>query len=96
MYVVEADGYTFLFAYDRHAPELLHIYARHLVQVDDALEVFFDPTAREVWNQDHRRWETTGHTHVLYWCYTASYGPDPEPDRRVLIITCFPREDLAQ
>lgn len=35
---------TFVFKYDVDAPHLLHIFARHLTEPDDALDVWFDPT----------------------------------------------------
>lgn len=39
---VREAGITFLFRYDQVDPTILHIYARHLTSIDDALDVFFD------------------------------------------------------
>ncbi len=85
-YRVEADGFSFFFAFDSTDPDQLHIYARHLATVEDALDVWFDDTTEDVWNKQYRRYETVGHTHVLYWTWLV-------PGQRVLIITCFRRED---
>ena len=35
---VKKNGYVFLFKYDKDAPELLHIYVRHLKHPIDAIE----------------------------------------------------------
>jgi hypothetical protein len=83
---VQAEGIVFLFAYDNDDPKLLHIYARHLTTVDDALRVWFDSEAEEVWNEDRQRFEVQTETHVLYWTWMTD-------SERVLIITCFTRED---
>lgn len=83
---VEADGFTFLFAYDTTDPELLHIYARHLTTIDDALDVWFDDATEDVWDEKYERFETVGQHHVLYWTWV-------DPQRRVLIISCFRREE---
>lgn len=64
---VRAEGFVFLFAYDQDAPELLHIFARHLTTIDDALRVWFDPTVEDEWNERYERFEVTTQTHVLYW-----------------------------
>ncbi len=39
---VEEQGLRFVFAYDDDAPDLLHIYVRHLTSIDDALDTFFN------------------------------------------------------
>jgi hypothetical protein len=36
---VRRDGFTFLFAYDETDPSLLHIFARHMTSVEDAVLV---------------------------------------------------------
>ena len=43
---LRANELIFLFAYDADAPELLHIYARHLTTETDALRVFLTPSVR--------------------------------------------------
>jgi len=83
---VDADGFTFLFAFDSDDPEQLHIYARHLATIRDALKVWFDDRTEDTWNEQYKRYETVGRTHVLYWTWLV-------PGKRVLIITCFRRED---
>lgn len=40
---VKEGGITFLFKYDEVDPTLLHIFARHLMEVDDALDLFLIP-----------------------------------------------------
>jgi hypothetical protein len=46
--VVE-DGITFVFKMDEVDPTLLHIFARHLTTIDDALDVYFGSTT--AWNE---------------------------------------------
>jgi len=53
---VEEQGLRFVFAYDDDAPDLLHIYVRHLTSVDDALDTFFNGQTH--WNEGHKRFET--------------------------------------
>ncbi len=50
---IREQGVTFVFKYDVDAPHLLHIFARHLTEPDDALDVWFDPTTTQTWNEDH-------------------------------------------
>jgi hypothetical protein len=83
---VQADGFVFLFAYDIDDPTLLHIYARHLTTIDDALRVWFDPAAEDVWNETYERVESQNDTHLLLWKWLTD-------GKRVLIITCMTRED---
>lgn len=66
-------------------PELLHIFARHTTTIDEALAVFFDPTAASNWNATHRRWETRSATHELHWFWLQA-------DRVVMVITCVRHE----
>lgn len=83
---VEREGITFVFTHDDDDPSLLHIFARHLTNIDDALRVWFDETAEDAWNDRYSRWESTGSTHVLLWTWLI-------PEQRVLIITCFAKDD---
>jgi hypothetical protein len=56
---------VFVFKYDDEAPDLLHIYARHLTTPADAARTFFE--GETTWNAAHRRFETFTATHSLYW-----------------------------
>jgi hypothetical protein len=80
------QGVVFVFKTDADDPELLHIYARHLTTVDDALDVFFDPGARETWNPQHQRFERYNGTHGLFWFWRD------EAKKVVMVITCFTLE----
>lgn len=83
--VVECEDKTFFFAYDKDDPELLHIYVRHLMEIDDALDVFFEGKSK--WNARHKRFETYTETHGLFWFWLN------ESERKVMIITCFKLEE---
>lgn len=78
---VEESGIRFVFKYDDDAPDLLHIYARHLTTIDDALDTFFDGSG-EVWNEERRRFETYSETHGLFWFWL-------EEEHVVMVISCF-------
>jgi hypothetical protein len=58
-----------------------HIYARHLSEIDDALDVFFDTKA--TWNEQFRRFENYSNTHGLFWFWLN------ESKKEVQIISCF-------
>ena len=77
---VEADSLRFIFKYDDDAPDLLHIYARHLNTIEEAIETFFDGETR--WNAEHSRFETFTETHGLFWFWI-------ERDSVVMVISCF-------
>lgn len=78
--VVE-EGITFLFKFDQVDPTILHIFARHLTSIDDALDVFFE--TKPIWNDKHRRFENYSDKHGIYWFWRN------QPKREVVIITCF-------
>lgn len=78
---VEEEGIRFVFKYDDDAPDLLHIYARHLTSIDDALDTFFDGE-QEVWNAERSRFETYTRTHGLFWFWL-------EENRAVMVVSCF-------
>ena len=80
---VRENGIVFVFKTDDADPEILHIYARHLTTIDDALDVYFDTSARESVNPDHDRFERFNATHGLYWFWLD------QPGRVVMVITCF-------
>lgn len=77
----EEGGIRFVFKYDEDAPELLHIYARHLTSVEDAVDTFFDGTT-ETWNAARSRFETYSNTHGLFWFWI-------EEERVVMVVSCF-------
>lgn len=79
---VREQGIVFYFKYDDQHPELLHIYVRHLTDIDDALDVFFDPDRNDEWNEERQRWESQSSCHMLYWTWL-------EEGKKVLVITCF-------
>ncbi len=80
---VRENGVTFVFKYDDVDPTLLHIFARHMTEVDDALDVFFDPNATETFNSQFQRFERFNATHGLYWFWID------EPGKVLMVITCF-------
>ena len=69
------------FRYDTVDPSILHIYARHLTSIDDALDVFFDTEPK--WNEEYERFENYSVTHGLFWFWKN------EERKIVVIITCF-------
>ncbi len=76
-------GITFIFKMDVVDPDLLHIYARHLTTIDDALDVFFDSTPN--WNEQFERYENHTATHGLYWFWIN------QPSKIVMVVSCFRR-----
>ena len=80
---IRVRGHIFVFAYDDVDPELLHIYARHLMEPSDAIRVFFNGTA--TWNDEHSRWESEADGKRLYWFWRN------EQAKIVGIISCFRR-----
>ena len=78
---VEEDGIRFIFKYDDDAPDLLHIFTRHLTSIYDALDTFFDGE-QESWNEERSRFETYSATHGLFWFWL-------EEGRAVMVISCF-------
>jgi hypothetical protein len=77
---IRENGITFLFKYEPEAPELLHIYVRHLTTVDDALDVYFTTTPK--WNEERNRFENYSETHGIYWFWL-------DENKKVMMITCF-------
>ncbi len=62
------SGVTFVFAYDPDAPDLLHIYARHVTTPADAIRTFRQRSSdNTTWNAGRRRFETISPTHGLLW-----------------------------
>jgi hypothetical protein len=77
---VREQGIRFLFKYDDAAPDLLHIFARHLMEIDDALDLFFD--TKPEWNEAYERFENYSETAGLYWFWL-------EEGNAVMVISCF-------
>jgi hypothetical protein len=77
---VKEQGITFLFKYQEEAPELLHIYVRHLTTVDDALDVYFTTTSK--WYDERKRYENYSKTHGIHWFWLNEFD-------KVMMITCF-------
>lgn len=73
-------GIKFVFKYDSVAPDLLHIYARHLTTPQDAVATFFAASA--VWNEDNKRFESYSETHGLHWFWLKENSD-------VMVISCF-------
>ncbi len=78
---IREGDFTFLFKYDEVDSTLLHIFARHLMEVDDALDLFFETEAN--WNKEFERFENYSETHGLFWFWRN------EKTKVVMIITCF-------
>jgi hypothetical protein len=81
--VVE-NGIKFVFKMDDVDPDLLHIYARHLTSIDDAMDVFFSSTPAS-WNEEFQRYESYNDTHGLFWFWIN------EPNKVVMVVSCFRR-----
>jgi hypothetical protein len=75
-----SSGLVFVFKVDEDAPDMLHIYARHVTTPQDAIETFFDGTT--IWNPERRRFETCTDTHCLYWFWL-------QQDSVVMVVSCF-------
>lgn len=75
-----AKGIKFLFKFDEVAPDLLHIYARHLTMPRDAIGAFFE--GKPDWNEQFKRFETCSESHCLYWFWL-------EKDKTVMVVSCF-------
>lgn len=78
---ITEEGITFLFKFDQVDPTILHIYARHLTDIDDALDVFFE--TQPTWNEQFRRFENYSATHGLFWFWRD------ESKKVIVIISCF-------
>ncbi|MBW1878397.1 MAG: hypothetical protein JRI25_16075 [Deltaproteobacteria bacterium] len=72
---------------DDDDPTLLHIYARHLTGIDDALDVWFGADASQTWNVARARYERFSKNHGLFWFWLD------QQTEVVMVITCFKLED---
>jgi hypothetical protein len=78
---VRENGHVFVFKYEDDPPGVLHIFARHLTEIDDALDVFF--SSEPSWNEELGRFENQSDTHGLYWFWLD------EGAKVVMVISCF-------
>ena len=78
---LKANGYTFVFKYEDDHPDLLHIYARHRKEPDDAIYIFFNGVA--AWNTTYERFETTLDGEGLFWFWID------KPGKVVMVVSCF-------
>jgi hypothetical protein len=78
---IRDNGVIFVFKYDVDAPELLHIYARHLMEPGDAIDVWWAGTP--TWNNAYRRFENEYEGIGIYW-----YWID-EAAQVAMIASCF-------
>jgi hypothetical protein len=60
----------------------LHIFARHLMEPDDAIELFYDIQAKTEWNAEHGRFETYTKNRGLFWFWI-------QKNKVVMVISCF-------
>lgn len=78
---LRVNGIVFVFKYDDVSPDLLHIYARHLKEPDDAIFIFFNGST--LWNPIQNRYETRTEGEGLFWFWLD------EPGKVVMIVSCF-------
>lgn len=79
--IVKHKKITFFFKYEPSAPELLHIYVRHLTTIGQALWVWTNGETEL--NEKYKRFETETDTHGLFWTWMD------EKKKKVMIISCF-------
>lgn len=75
------QGHAFFFKFDDEAPDLLHVYVRHLTEPNHAITTFFK--GNSVWNKKYERFETATEEFMVYWLWLD------EKAKKVLIISCF-------
>lgn len=82
----EASGLRFVFKRDRDAPDLLHIYARHLTAPEDAISTFF--ASKPTYNAERNRFETWSSNHGLFWFWLKEGSV-------CMVISCFRRDEAT-
>jgi hypothetical protein len=78
---IKVGEFTFIFKYETEHPELLHIYAQHLMQPKDAIDTFFEG-AEDKWDEQHKRFETSTESITILWFWKVQ-------DEVVYIISCY-------
>ena len=75
-----STGLIFVFKVDEDAPELLHIYARHVTTPEEAIDTFI--RGETTWNEERQRFETSTDTHCVFWFWL-------QQDAIVMVVSCF-------
>jgi hypothetical protein len=78
---LRSGGITFVFKYESDQPGMLHIFARHLKEPDDAIYIFFN--GETSWNSAQGLWETILDSEGLWW-----YWID-ESKKVMMVVSCF-------
>jgi hypothetical protein len=81
-----ASGIRFVFKKDEDDSRLLHIYARHLTTVDEAIETYF--LGSTTYNEKRKRFETMSSTHGVFWFWLKT-------GTEVMVISCFRIEEAT-
>ena len=75
----------FLFAHHQVDQPKLHIWIRHQVTPEIAVETFSQGLT--TWNSERLRFETETETHMLFWAWH-------QPSGDVLVISCFRKDEI--
>jgi hypothetical protein len=78
---VKAKGITFVFKYEPDCPDILHIFARHLKEPDDAMHIYLHGDT--AWNAQQDLWETRLENEVVWWFWID------QANKVVMIVSCF-------
>lgn len=82
-----AEGHNFFFKKDLNPitnEMVVHIWARHCIEPETAIEVFFNQDIKR-YNEKYKRWEGYSKHHELY-IYYFFYKNNPQ---NVIVITVF-------
>lgn len=83
---VPARGIVFVFKYEDEPPDMLHIFARHRKQPQDAIAVWLGATDHR-WDDRYSRFEASHGGQGILWYWIVQ-------DRVVMIVSCYDsRED---
>lgn len=78
---LRVNGVTFVFKYETDYPDLLHIFARHRKEPDDAIYIFFN--GQTSWNSAQNLNETMLDGEGLWWFWIK------EEEKVVMVVSCF-------